>query len=338
MFIVTGSFLGSNGLTRTLTHFAFDFQNPILEQQILGINFKNPIGLAAGFDKNARLLSILPEVGFGFAEVGSITGEKCDGNPKPRLKRLKKSKGLLVNYGLVNDGCEAVSKRLTGKKLKIPFGVNIAKTNCALTADTQEGIKDYLKVFKVMSDIGDYCVLNISCPNAFGGQPFTTPDKLEALLKIIFNEPKCKPVFLKLSPDLSLDEVDELIRVIDKFQIDGIIISNLTKDRNNNSIQDSNIPENGGMSGKIVEKLSDDMIAHVYQKTKGRYVIIGCGGVFSAEDAYKKIKLGSSLIQLITGMIFEGPQLIGEINSGLVKLLKNEGYKSISEAVGKASN
>ncbi|MFA6524130.1 MAG: quinone-dependent dihydroorotate dehydrogenase [Candidatus Paceibacterota bacterium] len=338
-----GVFLGKYTLTKKLTKLFFKYSNPALEQKILGINFKNPIGLSAGFDKNAELTDILPEVGFGFEEVGSITGEYCSGNPRPRLWRLKKSKSLAVYYGLKNDGCETISKRLqnktrsasSGQAFNIPIGISIAKTNCKETVDTNKAIEDYFKAYITFQNIGDYITINISCPNAFGGQPFTDSKKLEALMEKIMSVPKTKPIFIKVSPDLNKQEIDEVINVAEKFKIDGFICTNLTKNRNNKNIKDKNIPEVGGLSGKVVDSMSDDLIKYVYKKTNGKFVIIGVGGVFSAEDAYRKIKAGASLIQLITGMIFEGPQLISEINLGLVKLLKADSYKNISEAIGK---
>jgi len=334
-----GIFLSKYIITRKLTEVFFQYSNPILEQKILGINFKNPIGLSAGFDKNATLTDILPEVGFGFEEVGSITGEYCSGNPKPRLWRLKKSKSLAVYYGLKNDGCEAISKRLQNKKFKIPIGISIAKTNCKETTDTDKAIEDYFKAYKSFINIGDYFTINISCPNAYGGQPFTDSKKLEVLFDKLLSIPKTKPIFLKIAPDLNEKEINEIINIAEKFKIDGFVCTNLTKDRNNPkikaNIKDKLITENGGLSGKVVEDLSNEIIKNIYKKTNGKFVIMGVGGVFSAEDAYKKIKAGASLIQLITGMIFEGPQVISEINLGLVKLLKKDGYKNISEAIGK---
>ena len=334
-----GIFLSKYIITRKLTEVFFQYSNPILEQKILGINFKNPVGLSAGFDKNATLTDILPEVGFGFEEVGSITGEYCSGNPKPRLWRLKKSKSLAVYYGLKNDGCEAISKRLQNKKFKIPIGISIAKTNCKETTDTDKAIEDYFKAYKSFINIGDYFTINISCPNAYGGQPFTDSKKLEVLFDKLLSIPKTKPIFLKIAPDLNEKEINEIINIAEKFKIDGFVCTNLTKDRNNPkikaNIKDKLITENGGLSGKVVEDLSNEIIKNIYKKTNGKFVIMGVGGVFSAEDAYKKIKAGASLIQLITGMIFEGPQVISEINLGLVKLLKKDGYKNISEAIGK---
>lgn len=330
-----GKFLGKFNLTRWKTRILFGFSDSSLEQEILGIKFKNPIGLAAGFDKNAELTQILPEVGFGFEEIGSITGEYCEGNKKPRLWRAKNSQSLLVYYGLKNEGSEKLSQKLSKLNFKFPIGISIAKTNCELTANTNEGIKDYVKAYRAFENIGDYYTINISCPNAFGGQPFTDAPRLEMLFSAISKEKKTKPIFIKLSPDLNNKELDAIIEISRKYKLDGFICSNLTKNRNNSKIIDQNMPETGGFSGKVQEDLSNKQIEYIYKKCGKEFVIIGCGGVFSAEDAYKKIRLGASLIQMITGMIFEGPQIIGEINRGLVELLEKDGFKNISEAIGK---
>ena len=329
-----GKLLGKFKFGRWLVTKMFYFKSSKLEQNILGINFENPIGLSAGFDKNAELLNILPCVGFGFAEVGSITGEYCEGNPTKRLWRLKKSKSLLVYYGLKNDGAEAISKRLQNKKFAFPVGVSVAKTNSADTVETSRGVADYVKAHSLMAEIGNFTTVNISCPNAFGGQPFTSPESLELLLKAIDQVPTSKPTFVKFSPDMSEQQLDSLLEVISRHKIEGIVCTNLTKNRALTTIKDKGIPDVGGMSGKVVEELSNKLLSDVYKKTHGKYVLIGSGGVFSAEDAYTKIRLGASLVQLITGMIYEGPQLIGEINSGLVKLLERDGFNNISEAVG----
>ncbi|KKR55848.1 MAG: dihydroorotate dehydrogenase 2 [Candidatus Curtissbacteria bacterium GW2011_GWB1_40_28] len=294
-----GVLLGKYWLTRKIVGAFFSYSNKTLEQKILGIKFKNPIGLGAGFDKDAVLVDILPYVGFGFVEVGSITGEPCSGNPRPRLWRLKKSKGLVVNYGLKNEGCEKIAKRL-GKFVTI----------------------------------GDYFTINISCPNAFGGQPFTDAKRLDKLIGKIDKISTKKPIFLKISPDLTHRQVDRIIEVSKRHKVDGFVCTNLTSQRNNKRIVDRHVSKEGGISGKVVEEKANDLISYIYKKTKGRYVIIGLGGVFSAEDAYKKIKLGASLVQLITGMIFEGPQVISEINQGVVKLLKTDGLENVSQAIG----
>jgi len=329
-----GKILGKNFIGRGLTSLSFGYSNPALHQKILGIDFKNPVGLAAGFDKNAELTDIIPKVGFGFEEVGSITGEPCEGNQKPRLWRLKKSQALVVNYGLKNDGCEKISERLKNKKFIFPVGISIAKTNAPNTCETDAGVKDYVKAFKHFTNIGAYFTINISCPNAYGGQPFTDPAKLKKLLTELDKIPTEKPIFLKFSPDITKANLDEILHIATQHRIHGFICTNLTKPRDNKKIIDKDVPQVGGISGKVVEDLADEMIKHLYQKTKGKYIIIGLGGVFNAADAYKKIKLGSSLVQLITGMIYEGPEVISEINLGLVKLLKKDGYKNISEAIG----
>ncbi|MFZ2187459.1 MAG: quinone-dependent dihydroorotate dehydrogenase [Candidatus Moraniibacteriota bacterium] len=332
--VMFGRNLGKYSLTRKMTRSLLSYQNQALSQTVRGIHFSNPVGLSGGFDKNAELTDIIPEVGFGFMEIGSVTGEKCDGNAKPRLWRLKKSKSILVYYGLNNDGAEAIAQRLRGKKFRIPVGANIAKTNNQNTVGKEAGAADYLKAYKAMQDIADYFTINISCPNAYGGCPFTDKEYLDHLLSRLAEVPKTKPSFIKLSPDLSHEEIDGIIEVARKHDIDGFVCSNLTKSRNNPKIVEKDFSECGGMSGKVVIDLSNDLVEYIYRKTGKEFVLIGLGGIFSAEDAYKKIRLGATLVELITGMIFEGPQVIGDINQGLVKLLKKDGFKNISEAIG----
>ena len=340
--ILLGGILGSNILFRKTVSLGFNFSNPMLKQNICGIDFENPVGLAGGFDKDAKIVEIVPSVGFGFTEIGSITGEPYAGNSKPRLWRLIKSNGIVVNYGLKSDGCEAVAKRLSkkeqGQTYKIPLGVNVAKTNSPDTIDPEKGINDYLKVLQSFFYIGDYFTINISCPNSYDSQPFTEPHLLNLLLQEINKFNIEKPVFLKMPPDLAFEQIDKIIELAEQYNISGFICSNLTKDRNNPEVipeEINKVPEDiGSISGKPIEKMANDLIAYVYKKTKGQKVIIGCGGIFSAEDAYRKIKLGASLLQLITGMIFKGPQLISQINLGLCDLLKKDGFKNIKEAIG----
>lgn len=334
-----GKFFGKNRGLKKITRFLYGFENPVLEQKILGITFKNSVGLAAGFDKNAELIEICPDLNFGFTEVGSFTGLPCEGNPKPRLWRLTKSKGIIVWYGLKNDGVEKIYFRIKNIKSEIPIGINIARTNSKEIIGLEKEISDYVKGFKKFSDFGDYFALNISCPNTCGGAEFHNHKNLTLLLKKLSKLKISKPVFIKMPPDLSEPKIDGIIDLARKYKIKGFIASNLTKNRKviKNYCSDDlekTDPGVGGISGKPVEELANNLIKYIYQKTKGEFVIIGCGGIFSAEDAYKKIRLGASLVQLITGMIFEGPQLISQINRGLVKLLKKDGFKNISEAVG----
>lgn len=336
----TGEILGNNALLKRATSFFFNFSNPALRQNIRGITFENPIGLAAGFDKNAKMIKIMPSVGFGFTEVGSITAEPCSGNPKPRLWRLPKSRGLVVNYGLNNDGAEFISKKLSKDChiWEIPVGINIAKTNSTETDEIEKGVEDYLKGIYLFFGIGDYLTINISCPNTDGGQPFIEPRALELLLQEVGKMNIKKPIFLKMPAHLLSEAVDEIIGLSEKYHISGFICSNLSKNRNNPKIiqeEINRVPiDKGGISGKPAEETANNLISYIYQKTRGEKIIIGCGGIFNADDAYKKIRLGASLLQLMTGMIFEGPQAISQINLGLCHLLKKDGFRNVSEAIG----
>lgn len=336
--ITFGWLLGTNPVKRGLTSFFFKYENPMLETEVLGIGFKNPIGLSAGFDKDAKLLKIIPAVGFGFEEIGSLTAMPSKGNRGKRLWRLPKSRGLVVNYGLNNKGAEAVCEKLKEKKYAFPVGISIAKTNCKEMAEDEEGIKDYANGLKACLDVGDYYAINVSCPNAYGGQPFHRPDALDDLFHTLDKIKTEKPIFVKLSVDTATEVLDKIIEVAEKHRIHGFIFSNLTKQYDRPTIDREELKKQkitiGGVSGKPIEGATNELISYMYKKTKGKYVIIGSGGVFSAEDAYEKIKCGASLIQLITGMIYEGPQLIGEINKGLVALLKKDGYSNVSEAIG----
>ncbi|OHA58519.1 MAG: dihydroorotate dehydrogenase (quinone) [Candidatus Vogelbacteria bacterium RIFOXYD1_FULL_44_32] len=327
-----GHWLGKFGVTRFLGRLLFSYADPTLRQQIGNLYFKNPVGLAAGFDKNSQMLNWLPALGFGFIEVGSLTAKPGSGNPGQHLWRLPKSKGLAVNFGLKNDGVEAIKPRI--KKNIIPVGTNLAFTNDASTSTVPLAIADFAYSFSALADTGDYFTLNISCPNQTNDRLFWDPVALDQLLARLFAITTTKPVFIKISPDMTPDIIDEVVAVATRYPIAGFIISNLTKDRNNPRVLDQSVPPVGGMSGKVVAELADRAIAQVYKKTGGQYTIIGCGGIFSATDAYHKIGLGASLLQLVTGLVFEGPQLVSEINLGLAKLLRQNGYKNIQEAVG----
>lgn len=320
-----GANIGRSFITQTLTNALFYFKHPTLEQTIAGIHFKNPIGLAAGFDKNAELTNILPDVGFGFEEIGSVTGEPCGGNARPRLWRHPEEKSLRVYYGLKNDGAEKVSKRLQKRRFRFPVGISIAKTNCVTTIETAPAIADYVKAYLAFDRIGNYITINISCPNAFGGQPFTDATRLDLLLSAIDHVRDERPIFLKLSPDLSETELHDLAIVALQHKINGLITSNLTKEHTHG---------NGGLSGKAVEAKSIAQLMYLRKTFGDKFILIACGGVFTAEDAYIRIRLGASLIQLITGMIYQGPQMIGEINRGLAELLKRDGFASIKDAIG----
>jgi len=337
-FIFIGKILGKYRLTKSVTKVLFSYHRHDLEQTILGISFKNPVGLAAGFDKDANLVNIVEDVGFGFTQVGTITTNPYGGNPKPRLYRLPLSKGAVVYYGLKNIGVQAIINKLKlSLSKKIPLGISIGKTTSPETVDTEKGMEDYYRCLKkiINSNIGDFYIINISCPNAFGGEPFTTPERLAQLLESVATIKKNKPLFLKMPINTKWEDFKELLKVVIKYKINGVIIGNLNKNHKDQSIKDK-IPLQikGGISGKPTWKLSNDLIAKTYKNYGDRLVIIGVGGIFSAKDAYIKINLGASLVALITGLVYEGPQLVGEINKGLVELLKLDGFNYIHEAIG----
>ena len=260
----------------------------------------------------------------------SITAKLYGGNSKPRLYRLPKEKSLRVNYGLKNLGAKVLHQQLKNNSWPLPVGINIAKTNAPETSEINVGIEDYFFTYKTFQDMGAYFTINISCPNTCEEKPiFAEPENLDLLLSKLFSIPKTKPVFVKISPDLGEEKLDKILDVCIKHKVDGFVCTNLTK------VNVLNHQGKGGFSGKLLEELSNETIRHVYKKTGGKSVIIGVGGIFNANDAYKKIKAGATLLELITGMIFEGPQVISDINLGLVKLLQKDGYKNISEAIGK---
>ena len=333
--LLIGRFLGFSRLSRLLRK-SFVFKDKILKNKVMGIKFENPIGLAAGFDKNAYLGDFMPDLGFGFIEVGSITANQCEGNPKPRLHRLVKDEGIIVNYGLANQGAVKIYERLKGKKFRIPIGVSIAKTNDPSIKE-ENSVNDYFRSFEIMKEIGDYLTINISCPNVGDGRSFEDNVLLEKLLERINKIRNDKKILLKISPDINEKNLNGIIKLAEKYKINGFVVSNLTKKREGLS-SDLKLKYSGGVSGKHTREKSNKLIKYIFKKTKGKFIIVGCGGVFNGDDAYDKIKNGASLIQLITGMIFEGPGVVSKINKNLAELLKKDGYKNIKEAIGVGVN
>lgn len=333
-----GLIFASNRFGRRLLKILFYYKHSSLNTMVDGINYDNPIGLSAGFDKDGELTDAYPLTGFGFAELGSFTGDVCPGNPGVgrRLFRLIKSKSILVWYGLNNQGAEATAKRLQGKEFNIPIGINTAKTNNSVNFVLQISIDDYLKTVNEFSNIGHYYTINISCPNTQDGEPFVNRENLEALLSALDEvKQENKPLYIKIAADLATDEVDTIVDTCLQYKVDGLVLTNLAKpSMSNEYLKEELTFDKGALSGLPVQRLSTNVVRHVYQRTRGKITIIGVGGVFNADDAYEKITSGANLIEMVTGMIFEGPQVIGEINRGLVKLLKKDGFSSIEEAVG----
>lgn len=337
-FLRCGERLGRKKWTRGLTRWLFSYRADSLKQEVAGVSFANPIGLAAGFDYNAQLTEISPSVGFGYHVVGSVTLGSYPGNATPRLGRLPKSKSLLVNKGLKSEGALAVSKKMKSQHFSAPVWVSIAKTNSKKTAKDSDAIADYVRSLEIFEkvELGDVYEINISCPNAFGGEAFTTPKKLDRLLAALGKTGVSKPMFLKMPINLTEKETHALCEVALKHAITGLVFGNLEKDRSNPDLHPKEIARatKGNFSGKPTEKKSNALLESVYRTYGNKFVLVGCGGIFTAEDAYKKIKLGATLLQMITGMIYRGPGTIGDINYEMHKLLKRDGYSHISEVIG----
>ncbi len=323
MMTTMGAWMGQFGWTKALSSMAFAYYNPALRTTHNGITFPNPVGLSAGFDYNGNLTQILPSVGFGWHTIGTVTFEAYAGNTKPRLGRFPNSQALLVNKGLKNLGAREIIQHLEPLRFAIPVGISIASTN-KLFSDTKAQIMDIVSCFALFEKstvAHQYYELNISCPNTFGGEPFTTPGRLELLLNALEKLKIKKPIYVKMPIDQSENETLELLDVMNKYSIAGVILGNLTKDKTNPAVTPEDAAQwktqKGNLSGKPTFDRSNTLIALTKEHYGKRFTIIGTGGIFSPEDAQHKMKLGADLVQLITGMIYVGPQLIGSINRKL---------------------
>jgi dihydroorotate dehydrogenase len=334
-----GEFLGNSAVLRFLIKKNFYVSDKSLNQEIAGIKFDNPIGLAAGFDYQAKLTKTIPLLSFGFETVGTITNRAYEGNPKPRLGRMVNSKSLVVNKGFKNPGIREIVRKLRSQKFTIPVGLSIGKTNTAKDVTQVQAVEDIISTFRITESSRvyfSYYELNISCPNLFGKVSFYPPQNLHKLLQSVTSLKLKKPLFIKMPIDKTDQEILEMLEIVSSFKIEGVIFGNLQQNRNDKSLDRKEVKKYpvGNFSGKPTEKRSNELIELAYKKYKDRLVIIGCGGVFNGADAYKKIRLGASLVQLITGLIFEGPQLVSQINIELDKLLKKDGFTNISQAIG----
>ncbi len=333
-----GEFMGETPFKKLLNR-VYGKKSPEIKQKILGITFESPLGLAAGFDYEAKLTQILAPMGFGFQTVGTITNGSFEGNPKPRLGRLPKSKSLMVYKGFKNKGAEWTAEKLTDQTFKIPLGISVGKTNSINTNTQKSAISDILQAFdkfEIANIKNAYYELNISCPNLSGNVTFYPPKNLDELLSAVDLLRIKKPIFIKMPIDRSDLQAHQMLDVIMKHKVAGIIFGNLQKNKKDPAIDQAEAKkfDHGNFSGLPTQKRSDELISLAFKHSKGKLLIIGTGGIFSTEDAYRKIKLGANLVQVITGLIYEGPMLVAKINQELPKMLKKDGYKNISEAVG----
>jgi dihydroorotate dehydrogenase (fumarate) len=312
-----------------------EYTDPILETEVMGIDFTNPFGLSAGLDKNCEMPVALDNAGFGFETVGSTTSRVCPGNPKPWFHRLPEYDSMMVHVGLANIGSDKVIERAEKawtKARQMQMSVSIARTNDGLTGDLDEGIEDYCISMRRAAGRTAMVEVNVSCPNTTAGEPFTDdPANLDRLFTALDAIKRPQPTLVKMPLNKSWSEFKELVEVLADHNVQGLSIANLQKDRTG-----LDIPRDweGGLSGSPCYSASNDVIRKVYKDYGSRFAIAGIGGVFTPEQAYAKIRSGSSLVMFVSSLMYRGPQQITVLKRGLAELLRSDGFEHISEAVG----
>ena len=315
--------------------------SPRLAIDVAGLHFRTPLGLAAGFDKSARAVPFLAALGFGHVEVGSISAEPSAGNPKPRLFRIPQDRGIVVNYGLPNDGAIHVAERLAGGRACAPLGINIVSTNRgpSSAAEADEAvIGDYLRSVRRLQPVADYLCLNLSCPNTREGRGFfQEPARLRQLLEGLDTVHLTKPLFLKVAPFATLLDLERFLATVEASPWVAGFSVNLPPGKPEGLATPPSklalMP--GAVSGPAAAQAADRTIHELYRRMdRSRYRIIGSGGIFTAQDAYRKIRLGASLVQLMTALVYEGPGVVGAIHRGLERLLEADGVAHVEEVVG----
>lgn len=330
----------------------FQVDVPCLRQELWGVDFANPVGLAAGMDKNAAHVGLWQDLGFGFVEVGSVTARPSSGNPKPRAFRVPEAEALINRMGLNNKGASAVAARIKARRhrYRVPVGINLAKTHDPMILG-QAGLDDFVTSFRLLAPHADYVVLNVSCPNTTEGKTFEEPEALDGLLSAIQTERQilCPglPLLVKLSPPAveapnaaQESRLAETVSLLLSHKVDGVVATNTASDRAGlGMIDDATIEHigRGGLSGQPLRERSTLLIRQIYRQVGTQLPIIGVGGVASAAQAYAKIRAGASLVQLYSGLVYQGPGVVTQINRGLVDLLARDGFTSIADAVGTAS-
>lgn len=310
----------------------YSYRHRSLEQKIFGLTFPNPVGLAAGFDKNGTTVPLMEKLGFGFAEVGSITANASSGNPKPRSFRLPDDQSLINRMGLNNDGVQTIARRLKQLRVDIPVGMNIAKTHDPEIMGAK-AFKDYSTSFHLLKNIADYITLNISCPNTAEGKTFEEPDTLNALLQTleIGKDSSLPAVLIKFSVDLDDQLLYELLDVCEKNSVDGYVATNTSSNRENLNTPLSVVEKigAGGLSGQAIKERSTEIIRKISAYTRGEKTIIGVGGISSSQDAIEKLKAGADLLQIYTGLVYEGPGIVKKINREIVEYLKENNLSRV---------
>jgi dihydroorotate dehydrogenase len=306
--------------------------SPLLQQRLWGVDFPNPIGLAAGCDKDARAPDAMLDLGFGFVEIGTVTPQPQPGNPKPRLFRLDRDRATINHLGFNSGGLEVVISRLSCRSHTGIIGVNLGKNR-----NSADAVKDYEEGIRRAAPFADYIVINISSPNTPGLRDLHARARLDSLLRRLVDARNrvvpARPLLLKIAPDITAQERADIAEISLATRIDGMIVSNTTVERPP-GLRSRHAVETGGLSGRPLFKASTELLADMHQLTEGKLPLIGVGGISSAGDAYAKIRAGASLVQIYTALVFDGPALVSRIKTGLVELLVRDGYTSIGQAVG----
>jgi dihydroorotate dehydrogenase len=305
-----------------LVRYFYQVKHPALEREVFGLLFQNPVGLAAGFDKDAVMIDGLSNFGFGFIEIGTVTPEPQPGNPRPRLFRIPGDKALVNRMGFNNQGVGKMVHRLKRRPTGIIIGGNIGKNKITTN---HKAVEDYIKCLNALYDVVDYFVVNVSSPNTPDLRQLQEKEPLKELLdslqKEINKRPQKKPLLLKIAPDLTEDQLDDIIGILNLLKLDGIVATNTTTSRDNISLNEREINRigEGGLSGKPLEARSNEVIRYLRNKLSDQIPIIGVGGIMSEEDVFRKLEAGASLVQLYTGFIYEGPGIVKKINQALVR-------------------
>lgn len=340
-FLALGEKLGAvSGFTALLT-FMMRVRDSSLETTVAGITFENPIGLAAGFDHEGQLPRMIGALGFGFESIGTVTDGVYGGNPYPRLKRLVKSRSILVYKGFKSTGMANVLHKLAGQRWQVPIGLSVGRTNTDAHENHDDAIADVLAAFRKAQDAGlpfAYYELNISCPNLLKDISFYEANRFGQLLAAVCGLALDKPLFVKMPISLSNEQTLALIDTALRFPVAALIFGNLQHDRTHPAFDREELEAHrqyrGNWSGMPCQKRSDELVALAYKRCAGAIAIVGCGGIFTAEDAYRKIRLGASLVQLVSATIFSGPQIAAELCADLPNLLKRDGFSCVADAVG----
>ncbi|WP_101298114.1 quinone-dependent dihydroorotate dehydrogenase [Halegenticoccus soli] len=299
-----------------------------LRVEAFGRSFPNPVGVAAGFDKNAEVPRALSALGFGHVEVGGVTAERQPGNPRPRLFRLREDEALINRMGFNNQGADRIGARLNAEPLPdVPVGINIGKSKAT---PLSEAADDYRYTYERVADAGDYFAVNVSSPNTPGLRSLQNRDSLEEILGAL-SDAGAAPLLVKLSPDLPEPAIEDALAVVDALDLDGVIATNTTTKRPE-TLESPQRAERGGLSGKPIEEMATNLVRFIAERTD--VPVIGVGGVSDAAGAYRKIRSGASVVQLYTGLVYEGPGIARDINEGILELLERDGFESVEDAVG----